>query len=153
MSGPLRLTAIPHRPPFLFVDEIIEVTDGRIVTRTFVDPEADFFKGHYPDQPVMPGVLTCEAAFQSGALLIAHRIGGLAADTAKVPVVTRISDARFKRIVVPGETLDIEVIVDDELDGCYYMTGRVRVGGKLATRVTFAAMMASPPHLASSSDP
>ena len=145
MSEPLLLTAIPHRPPFLFVDEIVEVTDKRIVTRTFVDPQADFFKGHYPDQPVMPGVLICEAAFQSGALLIAHLIGGVDTDAAKVPVVTRISDARFKRIVKPGETLDIEVVVDDELDGCYYMTGRVRVGGKLTTRVAFAAMMASPP--------
>ncbi len=72
MTGGLSLTAIPHRPPFLFVDEIVEVDDRRILTRKFADPDSDFFRGHYPDYPVMPGVLVCESCFQSGALLIAH---------------------------------------------------------------------------------
>jgi 3-hydroxyacyl-[acyl-carrier-protein] dehydratase len=149
MSGPEILSLIPHRPPFLFVDEVVEATNDRIITRKFVDPKSDFFKGHYPNRPVMPGVLICEAAFQAGALLIARRLGGAGATPESVPVVTRIRDARFKRMVRPGETLDVEVSVDDELDECYFMTGRVRVDGALAVRVEFAAMMASPESRAS----
>lgn len=142
MSDTLAVSAIPHRPPFLFVDEIVEVSDDRIVARKFVDPASEFFRGHYPNQPVMPGVLICEACFQAGALLIARRNGG--ADTWDgVPVLTRITDARFKRIVKPGETLQLEAVVDDELDGAFYMTGRATVDGKLAVRVGFACMLAS----------
>ena len=142
MSDSLSLASIPHRPPFLFIDEIVEVAKQRIVTRTFVDPDSDFFRGHYPHQPVMPGVLICEACFQAGALLVSHRIGPGNASSA-IPVLTRISDARFKNIVRPGQTLDIEVTLDDELDAAYFMTGRVTVEGKLALRVVFACMLAT----------
>lgn len=141
MSNPLSLTSIPHRPPFLFVDEIVEVEERRILTRTFVDPEAGFFQGHYPGNPVMPGVLLCECCFQAGALLIVHAVGSL--DSSKgVPVLTRINDARFKRIVRPGQTVNVETTLDDELDAAYFMTGRVTVEGKLAVRVTFTCMLA-----------
>ena len=137
----LTVSSIPHRPPFLFVDEIVEVSDDRITTTWTVDPESDFFKGHYPGEPVMPGVLICECCFQAGALLIAHCIGGL--DPVKgIPVLTRIQDARFKQIVRPGQTLNIEVTIDDELDGAYYMTGRATVGGRPAVRVTFVCKQA-----------
>jgi 3-hydroxyacyl-[acyl-carrier-protein] dehydratase len=141
MTDTIDVSAIPHRPPFLFVDEIVEVSETRILTRKLADPEADFFRGHYPGQPVMPGVLVCECCFQAGALLIAHRIGanGVAQG---VPVLTRIQDARFKRIVRPGQTLDVEVTLDEEFDGAYFMTGRVTVEGKAAVRVTFACTQA-----------
>jgi 3-hydroxyacyl-[acyl-carrier-protein] dehydratase len=59
-----------------------------------------------------------------------------------VPVITRIGDARFKKIVRPGDTLEVEVCLDDKLDEAYYMTGRVRVAGAVAVRVTFVVMMA-----------
>jgi len=132
------LSDIPHRPPFLFVDEIVEIVDRRIVTRTRVDADADFFRGHYPDRPIMPGVLICECCFQAGALLIAHRLRERQA--AGLPVVTRIQDARFKRIVRPGEVLDVEITLDDELDGAYFLTGRVSADDHLVLRVTFACM-------------
>ena len=141
MSALISIDSIPHRPPFRFVDEIVEVDQGRIVTRYSAPVSAPFFAGHYPDHPVMPGVLICESAFQAGALLVAHRLGGIKAD-GKVPVITRIGDARFKKIVRPGDTLEVEVCLDDELDGAYFMTGRVRVAGKVAVRVTFVAMLA-----------
>ncbi|MGB2984996.1 MAG: 3-hydroxyacyl-ACP dehydratase FabZ family protein [Phycisphaerae bacterium] len=141
MTAGFSLTSIPHRPPFLFVDKIVEVQERRILTRTFVDPQADFFRGHYPGNPVMPGVLLCECCLQAGALLIAHAIG--ADDPSKgVPVLTRITDARFKHIVRPGKTLDVEATLDDELDGAYFMTGRVTVDNKPVLRVTFACMLA-----------
>jgi 3-hydroxyacyl-[acyl-carrier-protein] dehydratase len=143
MSSSLSIDSIPHRPPFRFVDEIVEVGEGRIVTRYTAGAGAAFFQGHYPDHPVMPGVLICESAFQAGALLVAHRMGGPAAGD-RVPVITRIGDARFKRIVRPGDTLEVEVTLDEELDGAYFMTGRVRAAGALALRVTFAAMSVAP---------
>ncbi len=75
--------------------------------------------------------------------MVAHRIG--LNDVSKgVPVLTRINDARFKRIVLPGEMLHVEVTLDDELDGAYFMTGRVTVDGKPALRVTFACTLRPP---------
>jgi len=141
MTETVALAAIPHRPPFLFVDEVVAVTDRRIVTRTLADPNADFFRGHYPGRPVMPGVLVCECCFQAGALLIAHRLGSNLASLG-VPVLTRIQDARFRRMVLPGQTLDVEVTLDDELNGAYFLTGRVTVAGQPAVRVTFACTQA-----------
>ena len=141
MTEALTLDSIPHRRPFLFVDEILEVSDSRIVTTKFVDPASDFLRGHYPGRPVMPGVLLCECCFQAGALLIAHRTGGFD-ESNGVPVLTRVSDARFKRIVRPGQTLRIEVTLDDELEGAYFMTGRLASEGRPSVRVGFACMLA-----------
>ncbi len=139
MTKTLSIESIPHRPPFLFVDEIVEVDDGRIVTTKYVDPSADFFRGHYPHEPVMPGVLISECCFQAGALLIAHRMGGYDASRG-VPVLTRITDAKFRRIVKPGSTLRMDVTLDDELDNAYYLTGRASVEGKPVLRVQFVCM-------------
>jgi len=137
MTDTIAVSAIPHRPPFLFVDEVVELGDKRIVTTKRADPEAEFFRGHYPGDPIMPGVLICECCFQAGALLIAHMRDGLDPSDG-TPVLTRIQDARFKRVVRPGDVLQVEVTVDDVLDDAYFMTGRVTVEGKAAVRVTFA---------------
>ena len=61
---------IPHRPPFLWVDKIISFADDTIITEKMIPTDLDIFTGHYPGNPIMPGVLLCEAIFQSGALLI-----------------------------------------------------------------------------------
>ena len=82
------LDKIPHRPPFRFVDEVIEVDDTRIVTTYVANENAEFFQGHYPGNPIMPGVLICEACFQAGALLMAHRQSEQPA-TANVPASSR----------------------------------------------------------------
>ncbi|MBI4719404.1 MAG: beta-hydroxyacyl-ACP dehydratase [Planctomycetes bacterium] len=140
ITGPA-ISSIPHRPPFLFVDEVIESQERRIVTRTFVDPGADFFRGHYPGAPVMPGVLLCECCLQAGALLLAQRGGGRDPATS-IPVVTRIQDARFKHLVRPGDVLRVEVTLDDELDTAYFFTGRAYVADRLALRLTFACTLA-----------
>lgn len=134
------LAAIPHRPPFLYVDEVVEITNRRIVARKFVDPAMDCFRGHYPGNPVFPGVLICECCFQAGAILISHAIGGWTADQG-VPVLTRISDARFRRIVRPGETLDLDVVVDDLVDQAYYCTARASVGSEATLRVQFVCLL------------
>jgi len=135
------LDSIPHRPPFRFVDAVVEVDSDRIVTTYTADESADFFKGHYPGQPIMPGVLIGEACFQSGALLMAYRHKGDAKRPA-VPVLTRIQDARFKQIVQPGERLRIEVTLDDQLDHAVYMSACVTAGKKNVLRVRFCCMLA-----------
>jgi len=135
------LHAIPHRPPFLFVDRVVEEGERRIVTQVLADGKADFFGGHYPGRPIMPGVLLCECCFQAGALLIAKRKGGWSW-TDGTPVLTRINDARFKRAVRPGETIICEVTLDDELERAFVLTGKATVDGVLALRVGFTCMLA-----------
>lgn len=137
------LQLLPHRPPFRFVDEVVELSAERIVTRARADPQADYFRGHYPGNPLMPGVLLCESVFQAGALLMIHRIGAESA-AGLTPVLTRIREAKFKHVVRPGEVLTAEVVFDEELGGAYYMTGRVTAEGRAVLRVTFVCMLKPP---------
>ena len=127
--------AIPHRDPFLLVDEIVHQSDTQIVcTKAFTGKE-DFFAGHYPDFPIVPGVLLCEAAMQTGAILLARHLTD--AD-GKVPVATRINDVRFKRMVRPGETIRMEVDLVERLAGAFFLKAKVTVDGKVAVRFEFA---------------
>lgn len=132
---------IPHRAPFLWLDEIVEMTDERIHARKFLDPALDVFSGHYPDFPVLPGVLQCEAAFQAGAVLIAKT---QTVAEGEVPVVTRQNNTKFRRLVRPGETLDIEVELTERLQNAFFLTGKVSVDGKVSTRLEFACATAKP---------
>jgi len=132
--------AIPHREPFLLVDEILQWSDTRIVgTKTFTGKE-DFFAGHYPDYPLVPGVLLCEAAMQCGAVLLSRH---LAAADGKVPVATRMGDVRFKRMVRPGETIRMEVELIERLSDAFFLKARVTVENKLAVRFEFACTAAA----------
>lgn len=135
------LDAIPHRPPFLWVDEVLELTEDTIKTKKWIDPEAEFFKGHYPDFPITPGVLVCEAIFQSGAILLSQRAQEAVAE-GLVPVMTRIKDTRFRTMVMPGDVLEIEVGIDDALSKLFHLTGVARVGGKLAVTTKFSCALA-----------
>jgi 3-hydroxyacyl-[acyl-carrier-protein] dehydratase len=128
--------AIPHRPPFLLVDEIVAVGEKNIQTRKHTQPDDHIFKGHFPDFPVMPGVLICEAIVQSGAILIAH----LEKDSiaGKIPVLTRLNNAKFKHMVKPGDILEMEVTLTQKLANAYFMQGSARVDGKVAVSVEFA---------------
>ncbi len=131
--------AIPHREPFLLVDRIVEQSESRIVcTKVFTGRE-EFFAGHYPGFPLVPGVLLCEAAMQSGAILLARH---LAEEEGKVPVATRMNNVRFKRIVRPGETIRMEVELAERLAGAFFLEAKVTVGGKVAVRFEFACTAA-----------
>jgi 3-hydroxyacyl-[acyl-carrier-protein] dehydratase len=132
--------AIPHREPFLLIDEIVEQTDDRIVCRKTFAAENWFFSGHYPDYPLVPGVLLCEAAMQAGAMLLSRLSDG-GAD--KMPVVTRMNDIRFKRIVRPDEIIEIEVQLREKLADAFFFDAKVTCGGKLAVRLDFACMLAT----------
>src|SRR5947208_17183000 len=95
-------TAIPHREPFLLLDEIIEQTENHIVCRKKFTGEEFWYRGHYPDFPLTPGVLLCEAAMQAGAVLLA-KVGADNPDL--VPVVSRINNVMFKEMVRPENTV------------------------------------------------
>ena len=99
-------SAIPHREPFLLLDEIVEQTDNRIVCRKRFTGEEFWYRGHYPDFPLTPGVLLCEAAMQAGAVLLAK---SLRDNPDSVPVVTRMNNVKFKAMVRPGDTVELEV--------------------------------------------
>ena len=131
---------IPHRPPFLWVDRIVSLKEGRIEAEKKIHADLDIFKGHYPDQPVMPGVLTCEAVFQTGALLLSEMESQLS-DMTKIPVLTRIKDARFKKQVRPGDLLQLIVEIDEIIGPAWFMKGKALVGGKVAVRVNFAVTL------------
>ena len=134
------LRSIPHRPPFLWLDEVVELSERRLHARKFLDPALDIFQGHYPHFPVLPGVIQCEAAFQAGALLISRIIQ---IPSGQVPVVTRLKNTQFRRLVRPGETMDIEVELRETLANAYFLTGKVSVGGKVSTRLEFACATAA----------
>src|SRR5471032_3011863 len=99
---------IPHRPPFLFVDEIVSETGETLVARRTWRAEEDFYRGHYPGAPITPGVLLCEAVFQTGALYLARSLAGQGKPDG-VPLLVKIGDVRFRSPVYPGETITIEV--------------------------------------------
>lgn len=134
------LALIPHRPPFLWVDRIVSREAGRIETEKLIPADLELFKGHYPDHPLMPGVLLCEAIFQSGALLIAAAQAG-GAGRGGVPVLTRINSAKFKREVHPGDLVAISVVVQEKIGPAWFMSGKLTVGGKTAVTVEFACAL------------
>ena len=131
-------TIIPHREPFLFVDEVLEVEPGvRLVARTVFDEDACFLEGHFPGRPIVPGVIMLEAVAQASAIVVLlmpeHR--------GRLPLFAGIDRVRFKRIVSPGEELTLS---------CDVLGGRgpigkgfveVRVGTELALRGTLMFAM------------
>jgi len=133
------LNAIPHRPPFLFVDRIVELTETRIKTTKEISPEEPFFKGHYPGNPIMPGVLICESIFQTGAILLSKVIGDISDG---VPVLTRINNAKFKSMVKPGDNLELEAELVEKVSQAYFLKGKASVGGKTVVTVEFAVSLA-----------
>ncbi len=118
---------IPHRPPFLFVDEIVsESPDGLVARRTWRADE-DFYQGHYPGAPITPGVLLCEAVFQAGAAFLSRQAAAeKTTPGAGVPLLAKISDVRFRNPVFPGDTVLIEVKRKDVMGGFTMMSGAVK---------------------------
>mgnify|MGYP005842359885 CR=1 FL=1 len=133
------LKTIPHRPPFLFIDRILEVTDTGAVAEREIRAEEPHFEGHYPGNPLMPGVLLCEAVFQTAAVYMMKQFGKEGVDgTGKTPVLARIVEAKFKQMVRPGETIRIEATFKETLSRFHFMRGRVLRDGKAALTVEFA---------------
>ena len=131
---------IPHRDPFLWLDEVVELGETLVRARKRVPEDLAVFAGHYPEFRVLPGVLLCEAVFQAGAVLIASA-GEI--PEGHVPVVTRQQETRFRRMVRPGEVLEIEASLEEVLGGAWFLTGKVSVDDQVAVRLQFACTAAA----------
>jgi 3-hydroxyacyl-[acyl-carrier-protein] dehydratase len=136
---------IPHRPPFLFVDEIVSETEDGLTARRTWRAEEDFYQGHYPGAPITPGVLLCEAVFQTGALFMARQAQAAgAAPGVGVPLLAKISEVRFRSPVYPGDTVTIEVKRREVLSGFTMMSGAIKQGDKRVLTVDFAVAWKTP---------
>ena len=130
---------IPHRPPFLWLDRVLEEGADRLVAEKVIPKDLELFQGHYPGYPLMPGVLLCEAVFQAGALLLAGQ--KTATGHKGRPVLTRILGAKFKREVRPGDTIRIQVSITERVGPAWFMKGSVRVRDQVAVQVEFACAL------------
>ncbi len=134
---------IPHRAPFLWVDSILEWNNNSIITEKKVVEDLDIFKGHYPQHPILPGVILCEALFQSGALLIALLMKNMNTPPSGVPVITRVENAKFKRPVGPGDILQMQVSLKETFSGVWFLKGVLRVKEKVAVKTNFCCTLAT----------
>lgn len=132
--------AIPHRAPFLFVDRVVERTSDAITTEWDVTPDLFAFRGHYPGNPVLPGVLISEFTFQSAALLFSDPSTARSAPNA-VPVLTKIEDARFRQIVRPGATLSARVVTIERIANARYMQATVTSHGATVLKLRFTVAL------------
>ena len=130
---------IPHRPPFLFIDKIVEVTEqGASATRELRADEP-FFQGHYPGNPIMPGVLLCEAVFQTAAIYLVKKLTtGENSMEGLTPVLSRIHQAKFKSMVRPGDRLDIHVDFKETLSKFHYLRGKITCDNRTVLTLDFA---------------
>jgi 3-hydroxyacyl-[acyl-carrier-protein] dehydratase len=133
------LKHLPHRYPFVLVDRIIEI-DGehKIVGIKNVSINENFFQGHFPNRPVMPGVLICEALAQVGAIFAHNARGGRDGD--KIFVLTGLDKVKFKRPVEPGDQLRLELTCLKRRGSFWRLLGVATVDGKLVARAEISAM-------------
>jgi 3-hydroxyacyl-[acyl-carrier-protein] dehydratase len=130
---------LPHRYPFLLIDRIVEFEPGkRVVAIKNVTINEHFFQGHFPDLPIMPGVLVVEAMAQAGAIIMMEAIPDR---KTKLAVFSGIERAKFRRSVTPGDQLRIEVDVLSFRPRAGRMEGKAYVDGKLACEAILTCMM------------
>ena len=128
---------LPHREPFLLIDEVLELEPGeRVVALKRVRADEWYFRGHFPGRPVMPGVLIVEAMAQTGAVAVLSE----EENRGRIAFFAGIDDTRFKRIVEPGDELQLECALERVRGPIGRGKARATVGGELAARgtLTFA---------------
>ena len=131
---------IPHRYPFLLVDRVVDIVPDRsaVGIKNVTINEA-FFQGHFPRNPVMPGVLIVEAMAQTAAVLVVRTLGEGAAG--KLVYFMTIENARFRKPVTPGDQLRIHVTKDRSRGNVWKFNGEAKVDGRLVAEATYAAML------------
>lgn len=125
---------IPQRKPFLFVDKVLSFDGASIQTEFVMHENLDFFKGHFPGNPIVPGVILQEALFQTGAAFMSlqNKEGG------GLGVVTRVQNAKFKNMVKPNEKIEMQVELVEALGNASFMKGVTKVAGKTVLVIEFA---------------
>jgi 3-hydroxyacyl-[acyl-carrier-protein] dehydratase len=146
--GPLDIrrvmAALPHRYPLLLVDRVESIVPGQsIVAIKAVTINEQFFQGHFPGRPIMPGVLIVEALAQAAGVLAVESLG--LADSGKLVYFMAIEGAKFRAPVEPGVLLRLEVEFVQKRSSVCKFSGRALVDGKLAAEAQFTAMIADPP--------
>ncbi len=124
---------LPHRYPFLLVDRVLEMTDEKIIALKNVTINEPFFVGHFPHSPVMPGVLIIEAMAQTAAIM-SFKSKGVKPDDNTILYFAGIDNARFKRPVLPGDTLIFEAKLEREIRGIWKYSAVARVGDEIAAQ-------------------
>ena len=133
-------TILPHREPFLFIDEIRELGPDYIIGTKFVSKEEDYFKGHFPEEPVMPGVLQLETMAQAGGVLILSTVDN---PEDYLTFFMKIENAKFKRKVVPGDTIIFRLnLISPIRRGLCHMHGKGFVDGKIVVEGDLLAQIA-----------
>ena len=133
---------IPHRHPFLMIDGVINlVPDVEVTGIKNVTGEEDFFEGHFPGHPIMPGVLIVEAMAQTSAILV---IGTVGKQPGSVVYFMSVDQARFRKPVFPGDRLMLHVVKQRNRGKVWKFKGEARVGDNLVAEATFSAMIVEP---------
>jgi len=131
---------IPHRHPFLMIDKVVDVVANERATGIKnVSINEQYFQGHFPTRPVMPGVLIIEAMAQTAAVLVVHTLGADA--EGKLVYFMSVDNARFRRPVFPGDRLDVHVLKQRHRANVWKFEGRALVGDNLMAEAIFAAMI------------
>ncbi|MDR1367013.1 MAG: beta-hydroxyacyl-ACP dehydratase [Puniceicoccales bacterium] len=126
---------IPHREPFLFVDSILSIDEKKITAHKMFSKEEHFYEGHYPNNPITPGVILCETIFQTAAALILKNFP-LEKGT---PVLAKIEEARFKSIVKSEELLKITAELEEKYNKFFLMNGTIqKVDGTTVLKIKFS---------------
>ncbi len=134
------MRALPHRYPFLLVDRIVDLVANESATGLkAVTASEPHFQGHFPDRPIMPGVLIVEAMAQTAAVLVVE--SGDIDPVGKLVYFMSISDARFRHPVVPGDMLRLEVRKLRQRDNVWKFEGKAKVDGKVVAEATYTAMI------------
>jgi 3-hydroxyacyl-[acyl-carrier-protein] dehydratase len=138
IEGVMRM--IPHRYPFLMIDRVVDLVAGVGATGIKnVSINEPFFQGHFPAHPVMPGVLLIEAMAQTAAVVVVHSLGE--AVEGKLVYFMSIENARFRKPVVPGDTLHVRVAKQRSRGNVWKFTGEALVDGALRAEATYTAMI------------
>jgi 3-hydroxyacyl-[acyl-carrier-protein] dehydratase len=120
---------LPHRAPFLFLDKVLALKDNKVIALKQVSYNEWFFLGHFPNFPIMPGVLMLEAMAQASGILIYQTLNMEEKDL--IPLFLGVEKARFRKMVKPGDTLIIEAEIKNKLGKVYKVVGNIKVNEEI----------------------